>query len=162
MLYRWPRTSQAQPTSDLANLIADLEHRVKWWRQPNIGDFAPKDLVADLANEAERALNAIRGASQVVQERCPQHIIDNANLMAAWKSVALRVAFNKFANMPPPEAQEWSPQQVADWLMTEAKHPLAAGEPQQDSVHLTARSGEAATGREDGGGVALPEGGQKE
>lgn len=41
-------------------LLADLEHRARYWRQPGIGDFAPKDLAHDFAQEIERAVVALR------------------------------------------------------------------------------------------------------
>ncbi len=45
------------------------------------------------------------------------HIAEQAVVGNVWRLVALRVAFNKFPAMPPPEAYDWSPQQLSDWMM---------------------------------------------
>jgi hypothetical protein len=37
-----------------------------------------------------------------------------------WKLVAMRVAYNKFTAVPPPDAaDQWSPQQLCDWMMAQ-------------------------------------------
>jgi hypothetical protein len=44
-------------------LLADLEYRIRYWRQPGIGDFPPTDLAEDFARELERARAAIAAAT---------------------------------------------------------------------------------------------------
>jgi hypothetical protein len=68
-VYLAPPLSPApdEPLSD-PTLIADLEHRARWWRQPGIGNFPAKDAALDFAGEIERAIAAIRTRPSVAPD----------------------------------------------------------------------------------------------
>ena len=61
----------ALANADRVELIADLEHRARWWRQPNIGDFPVRDLAEDLARELDRAVAALRAAGVAAPDASP-------------------------------------------------------------------------------------------
>ena len=53
--------------NDNERLLADLEYRIRYWRQPGIEDFPPTDLAEDFARELERARSAIASALTATQ-----------------------------------------------------------------------------------------------